>query len=437
MNSLRRTITTRAALMLAVVGVFAAASSFGLVTYEMNKFLDAQLQEIAINVGPGDRSEAGPLLESEDEDQLVVRVWDRSGGLVHRSGPDVDIAWQPRQGLSDVTAEGQHWRVYRWSHAQHDIQIAQAWSARREIAAHAATGAALPLLLAIPLAWAVMSWSIRHTMSGLQRLSADIGHRSVDAREPLSAADVPVEVAPLIEAIDKLVERQRAALDAQRRFVADAAHELRTPLAALQIQVENLLSSELAGEARTLASELDGGVRRTSHLAAQLLEMARTEGAALRDRSAVDLQTIASEMLAEFYTLADARGVELAMSVDQPTTVEADPEAVRKLISILLDNAIGYSPPGKPVEIRIAANASERWIEVVDEGPGISEQAMPFIYDRFFRAAPPGVEGTGLGLAIAKSTADRNGLFLSHRNRAGKAGLIARIAFVQGVAKAS
>nr|WP_264672987.1 hypothetical protein [Bradyrhizobium japonicum] len=196
--------------MLAAIGLLATATSFGLVAYEMNKFLDAQLQEIAVNVGPGDRKGAGPLLESEDEDQLVVRIWDRSGALVHRAGPPIDIPWQSVSGLSDVTADGQDWRVYRWSHAQHDIQIAQAWSARHEIALHAATGAALPLLLAIPLLWAVLGWSISRTMGGLQRLSAEIGQRSVDAQEPLRPVGVPAEVAPLIVAIDKLVDRHRS-----------------------------------------------------------------------------------------------------------------------------------------------------------------------------------------------------------------------------------
>ncbi|WP_057197007.1 MULTISPECIES: hypothetical protein [unclassified Bradyrhizobium] len=125
MISLRRTITVRGTAMLAIVGLAAAASTLALVSYEMNKFLDAQLQEIAVNVGPGDRSEAGPLLDSEDEDHLVVRIWDRSGKVVHRSGPEIDIPWEAQPGLSDVAAAGGDWRVYRWSHARQDVQVAQ------------------------------------------------------------------------------------------------------------------------------------------------------------------------------------------------------------------------------------------------------------------------------------------------------------------------
>lgn len=433
MSSLRRMITTRAMLLLAAIGLLATATSFGLVAYEMNKFLDAQLQEIAVNVGPGDRKDAGPLLESEDEDQLVVRIWDRSGALVHRAGPEIDIPWQPVPGLSDVTAGGQDWRVYRWSHAKHDVQIAQTWSARHEIALHAATGAALPLLLAIPLVWAVLGWSIKRTMSGLQRLSAEIGQRSVDAQEPLRPVGVPEEVAPLIVAIDKLVDRHRSALEAQRRFVADAAHELRTPLAALQIQAENLSAAELPGQTRELADELRDGVRRASHLASQLLEMARTEGAAVHKRDDVDLVALATSSLADFYPLADARDIQLAMTAEAPCTIQGDRHSIGKLIAILLDNAIRYSASGGSVEIRLVNESDSCALEIVDDGPGIPEDAMPFIYDRFFRAAPQGVEGTGLGLAIARSTADRHGLELTHHNRSDATGIVARLRFSRDV----
>ena len=166
MRSLGKAIITPVTSLLAAFCLAAATMSFMLVAFEMNKFLDAQLQEIAINVAPGERSDADPLFDAEHEDQLVVNIWDRSGNLVHRAGPTVNIPWLPQPGLADVVAEGQEWRVYRWSHAEHNIQIAQAWSARREIAAFAATGAALPLLLSIPLAWFVIRRSDRPNPSG-------------------------------------------------------------------------------------------------------------------------------------------------------------------------------------------------------------------------------------------------------------------------------
>ncbi|MEH6952459.1 ATP-binding protein [Nitrobacter sp. NHB1] len=417
--------------MLAAFCLAASTMSFFLVAFEMNKFLDAQLQEIAINVAPGERRDADPLLDAEHEDQLVVRIWDRSGNLVHRAGPPVDIPWRSQPGLTDVVAEGQEWRVYRWSHAQHNIQIAQAWSARREIARFAAAGAALPLLLSIPLAWFIIRRSINRTLRGLHRLSSDIGRRSVDAREPLGPAGVPKEIAPLIVAIDELVERYRRELEAQRRFVADAAHELRTPLAALQIQADNLLASDLSDQSREMANELGEGVRRSSYLASQLLEMARTEGATSPEHRMIDLAALITSILADFVSVAEASDIQFEREIVAAASVKGDEAAIRKLVSILLDNAVRYSPRNGLITVRLLLADNRPKIDILDSGPGITDEAMPFIYDRFFRAAPQEIEGTGLGLAIAKTTADRHDLQLRHANRADQIGTIATIIFPQ------
>ncbi len=429
MRSLSKAIITPVTSLLTVFCLAAAAMSFMLVAFEMNKFLDAQLQEIAINVAPGERRDADPLFDAEHEDQLVVRIWDRSGNLVHRTGPTVNIPWLPQPGLADVVAEGQEWRVYRWSHAQYNIQIAQAWSARREIAAFAATGAALPLLLSIPLGWFIIRRSIRRTLRGLHSLSSDIGRRSVDVREPLGTVGVPSEIVPLIVALDKLVERYRGALEAQRRFVADAAHELRTPLAALQIQADNLLASDLSDRSREMANDLGEGVRRSSHLASQLLEMARTEGAASPEYRAIDLAELITSILVDFVSLAETNDIQFEREIVAAASVRGDEAAIRKLVSILLDNAVRYSPRNGLITVRLSFADNRPKIDILDGGPGIADEAMPFIYDRFFRAAPQEVEGTGLGLAIAKTTADRHDIQLGHANRADQTGTIATIIF--------
>lgn len=436
MISLRRTIITRVIVLVAAIGLSGTAASFVLVTLEMNSFLDAQLQEIAINLGPGKRNSPAPLFDAEDEDHLVIWIWDRSGNLVHRSGPTAEIPWQPQGGLSDVTENGQEWRVYRVSDANEDIQIAQRWSARREIATHAATGAALPFLVAIPLAWLVIGWSINRTLRGLHTLASDIGHRSVDAQEPLRPDGVPEEIVSLIRAIDELVERHRQALEAQRRFVADAAHELRTPLAAVQIQIDNILAADLTSPTRELAEELGAGVRRASRLASQLLEMARTEGAAIPVQRHVDLTALVTSVLPDFFPLAEAKEIDLAVEASRTLWVNNDPNVLRKLVSILLENAIRYSTSGASIEIKLDISENTPRLEIADGGPGIPEEILPFIYDRFFRAAPQEIEGTGLGLAIAKKAAERNGLRLSHRNRTDGSGIIATIEFPCGTCPA-
>lgn len=430
MNSLRTTIVARVVWLVAGVGLAAAAMSFTLTALEIDKFLDAQLQQVAINTAPGEQDATSPLTKTEEEDHLIVQVRDRLGNVIHRSGPLIDIRWQLLPGFFNVSENGLDWRVYRSSNARQDVQIAQRWSARREIAVRAATGAAIPFLLAIPVAWLIIGWSITRTLEGLQQLSSDVAQRSVDAVEPLRPVGIPLEVAPLMAALDKLIERHRQAVETQRRFVADAAHELRTPLAALQVQTENLLADEVLGTSRELVDELGSGVRRASRLTNQLLEMARTEGAETPMRQNVDLVALTTSVLADFLPLADAKLIELTMHADRALSVKGDPDALRRLLSILLENALRYSASGGLIEVNLAAADETAKLEIVDNGPGIAREALPFIYDRFFRAAPQEIEGTGLGLAIAKKTADRNGLRLSHRNRTGTSGTIATIEFL-------
>jgi signal transduction histidine kinase len=159
--------------------------------------------------------------------------------------------------------------------------------------------------------------------------------------------------------------------------------------------------------------------------------MARTEGASLRHRQKVDLQALAMSLLADFYPLAEERNIQLAMTTTGSFSIDGDPEAIRRILAILLDNAITYSKSGCSVELRVVEADGACAIEVVDEGPGIAKDAMPLIYDRFFRAASPEIEGTGLGLAIARSTAEREGIALAHRNRSDRSGLIATVAFAR------
>lgn len=427
MNSLLRTILAPITALLAAFCLAAAAASFVLVTREANKFLDAQLQEIAINT-----SKTTPMdVETGDEDRLVVRVWDRSGAIVYRGGPSVDIPWTHQPGLADAVVDGQMWRVYRWSTAHHNALIAQAWSARREIAAFAAKGAALPLLLAVPLAWLLIRWSIGRTLREFHRLSSAIGNRSLEVRESLQPKDIPTEIVPLIAAINQLVERYRQALETQRRFVADAAHELRTPLAALQIQTDNLLASDLSKQSRELANELGDGVRRSSHLAHQLLEMARSEGSPAVCNRTIDLAALITSILTEFVTLACASGIHLERDIVNPASVDSDDTAVRKILSILIDNAICYSSRDSVVTVKLSLIENQPRIDVMDSGAGIPIDALPFIYDRFYRGASQEIEGSGLGLAIAKAAADRNNIRLLHQRRTDVQGTVATMVFNQ------
>lgn len=425
MTSLRRTVMVYVTILLVIVGLSAAATAYVFVRYEVNSFQDNALQEVALNAGLIYRHDIEPRIDAELEDQLVVQIWDHAGTVLHRSGPPVDMPHQATLGYHDVTAGGEHWRVFLAKDPQHEVQISQRWSAREEVAAYAAAGAAMPLLAAIPIAWLLISWAVRRVLSGLADLSLDIGRRGVDAKDALSLAGVPSEVTPLVGAMNALIERHQQALDAQRRFVSDAAHELRTPLAALQIQIDNLRARDMAPTERDMAAELLAGIRRAAYTVNQLLTMARADASLETDPETVDVNVLTRLTVADFGAVAGSKHIVLTIDAHSDLRITTRAPDLRLILSNLIDNAVRYTPSGGSIVIRTELLERAIVISVIDNGPGISELALPKIFDRFYRAAPQETEGTGLGLSIAKAAADRNGMTIAIANREDGIGLVA------------
>ena len=433
MKSLQKTVMLYVTILLVVVGVTAAIVSYFFVKGEVNSFQDNALQEVALNAGLVYRHDIQPRIDAELEDQLVVQIWDHSERPLHRSGPPVDIPAQADLGYSDVTAGGERWRVFRARDSRHVIQISQRWSAREEVASYAAAGAVIPLIASIPLAWLLIGWVVKRVLAGLGDLSADIGRRSADAKGALRLTGVPAEIVPLVGAMNSLIERQQQALETQRRFVSDAAHELRTPLAALQIQIDNMRAQDITGGAREIADDLLDGIRRATYLVNQLLLLARADASMESDLEFIQAGVLIQMVAAPLASIAEARGLRLVTDIEENISVTVRASEVQLVLSNLLDNAIRYTRNGGLVRIEAKKAADNLEIELTDTGCGIPEAALPRLYERFFRAAPLDIEGTGLGLAIARTAADRNGLRMEIRNRADVQGVVARLTIPIGV----
>jgi len=429
MSSVRRTLIVRMTLLLTIVSLATASTSYVLAKGEANKFLDAQLAEVAMNAGPGLKEEVRRRHDHELEDRLVVQIWERSGTLIYASGPDNSIPRQPDDGYFDVMADNEAWRTYIASDDQLVVQISQRWSARDEIATRAAIGATLPFVLAIPFAWLLIGWSVNQVLEGLGRLSAELEKRSIEARDVLSPDGVPTEIAPLIGAMNSLIIRQRQAVETQLRFVEDAAHQLRTPLAALQLQVDNLFEHNLARPFPDLVADLREGIGRGTRLVGQLLRMARAESPSTGEQQAMSVSDVVRVVVGDCFPILEANGLTMAVNLDEDMKIKGNRADLELLLRILIENSICYTSSGGSVTITAKWTAQDAVIEIIDSGCGIPESALPFVFDRFFRAAPPDVEGAGLGLAIAKAIADRNRYGLSLRNRRDAVGLIAVIEF--------
>jgi two-component system OmpR family sensor kinase len=426
MMSLRRTILVWVTMLLGIVGAGAAAASYYFVRVEADSLLDTQLRQIALNAGEGLSESALPHMRHEIEDEVVVQIWNASGETVLRA-PPISIPRQRKSGFADVEFGGKSWRVYTSSDGVRTAQVAQRWSAREELAGKAALGATLPILSAIPIAWLVIIWVLNRLLRRLGGFAEALAQRSVDAKDPISLENVPPEIAPLNTALNKLIGRHQCAVDRQRRFVSDAAHELRTPLAALQIQVDNLKTRANSTQLEAI-DELNGGVRRASALVEQLLRMARMDDAASsRRRADINLKDLVAAAVADHVAIAMKKDVDLGLSDDETCDVRLSDPEIGVLIANLVDNAIRYTPNGGTIDVVLKLEDTDALVEVVDSGCGIPDAALPRIFDRFFRAAPAEIEGTGLGLAIAKAIADRNGFGLTVKNRLDAQGVVAQV----------
>jgi two-component system OmpR family sensor kinase len=426
MMSLRKTILVWVTVLMAVVGTGATTASYYFAKEEVDTQLDNQLRQIALNAGEGLSDNNLSPVRHGIKDEAVVQIWNAAGEAMLHTSP-INIPRQPKRGFVDIKFAGESWRVFTASDGQRTAQVAQRWSAREEVAENAALGAALPIFAAIPITWLVVIWAINRLLRQLAGFAETLAQRSVDAKDPIRLGNVPSEIAPLNIAINALIGRHQQALDRQRQFVSDAAHELRTPLAALQIQVDNL-KTHAGGTHREAIDEMKAGVRRACTLVDQLLRLARLEAApSSPDRTCVELKDLIAGVIADHVTVAMQKGIDLGLSDNNTFGIRVSDPEVKVLFANLVDNAIRFTPRGGNIDVVLRRDCHDALVEIADSGCGIPNAALPRIFDRFFRAAPPDIEGTGLGLAIAKAIADRNGFRLLVTNRQDAAGAVARV----------
>jgi two-component system OmpR family sensor kinase len=250
----------------------------------------------------------------------------------------------------------------------------------------------------------------------LDRVAIAVGERSPGALLPVAEAGLPVEVAPLVHALNGLLGRLERALGAQRAFIADAAHELRTPLTAVHLQAQLAERATTEAERAHALAELRAGLARATHLVEQLLTLAREEpGVDDRPFAPVNVTELARHVLAEYAAIANARDVDLGMSEgDVPADdaiVNGDAAGLRAMMSNLIDNAVRYTPAGGRVDVSVHRDGDDVVLAVRDTGPGLPPNERERVFDRFYRVPgiyAAGVHGSGLGLAIVKRVAERH-----------------------------
>ncbi len=312
------------------------------------------------------------------------------------------------KGFSDKIIDGHRWRVFStWDDSGKNlIHVAELTKEREEMARAIAGNLLNPLLFSLPLLAFLLWMAVARGLSPLVKLTSEVARREPDNLVPLDVEAAPREVVPLIERLNRLFVRIDASLQKERRFTADAAHELRTPVAAIKAQAQVALAASSEAE-RTHA--LDNAIRgcdRAAHLIDQLLTLARIDTLGDEVAEPCQLRAIAVEVIAAIAPTALAQDVRLELTEGDEAVVRGNPVLLRILLRNLIDNAVRHTPPGTSVRIDVTNEHGQERLSVTDNGPGIPEQELAKVAERFYRPVGTSASGSGLGLSIVKRIAE-------------------------------
>lgn len=421
MKSIRRQ------LLLALLGSISFAMLLGaLAIYrstlaEVDDLFDYQLRQLALSLRDQAYQRAfAPATEDVAEDfDFVIQVWSPEGVRVYYSHPHKTLPGLVQIGYNTIQTPEGSWRVFAAQFNSLVIQVAQPLSVRNKMALTVASHLLLPLLVLLPVLSMLIWILVSRGLKPLNRLAKAVATRSPKALKPLLEEKAPVEVLPLVRSLNDLLARLGEAMTAQRAFIADAAHELRTPIAAMQLQAQLVERAQSTEEAHAAMDDLRAGIHRASHVVTQLLTLARQDpDMAAKPFVSVSLAELARSVIGDQIALAGAKGIDLGMAaVDESALVLGDTDGLRILLANLVENAVRYTPQGGRVDVMVhRLEDGKASVEVEDTGTGIPVREQARVFDRFFRGEATVEPGTGLGLAIVKTVADRHGALIELNN---------------------
>lgn len=418
-HSLRTRLLWSLGVAIAVTALVQATMAYRSALDEADQIFDYHMQQTALTLRTGFLNtdvdaDAGAVRDAEN-DAYVVQVWSANGLQVFQSAARVGLPQRAVLGFSDVQANGTTYRVFSIETGTQVIQVAQDMAARRGMAGTLALRIIAPIALMAPLLMLVVWWVVSRSLAPVARVRRQVAERQADDLSPLGEEGLPDEIRPLAQELNLLFGRVQRAFEAQQNFVADAAHELRSPLAALKLQALGLeRAADDATRARAVA-RLGAGIDRATRLVDQLLVLARHEAslAARIPPQPVVLADVVRLALADALPAARARDLDLGMGASDETAIAGHADALRILVRNLIDNAVKYTPPGGQVDVGLQIAAACLRLTVEDSGPGIPEEDRGRVADRFYRVNGADATGSGLGLAIVKSIAEMHGATLA------------------------
>jgi two-component system OmpR family sensor kinase len=402
---------------------------------DADQIFDFNMQQMALSLrssAPLTNVEANAGIDAAAEDNnLMVQMWTPDGVQVFRTVSRARLPQLAVLGFSNVEANGKTYRIFSLQTNTQTVQVAQDMSLRRDMASNLALRTVGPIAVMMPILMLVVWWVVSVSLEPVARVRKQVASRQADDLSPVSESGLPDEVRPLVQELNLLFGRVRTAFDAQQNFVADAAHELRTPLAALKLQAQGLERADSAEARQVAVGRLTAGIERATRLVEQLLVLARQEAGAAGGAKAqqVALADLARRTVGDLVGVAQNKGVDLGLLRADDALVNGQGDALMILLRNLVDNAIKYTPPGGTVDLAVQLDAAGARIVVEDSGPGIPAEERERVFDRFYRIAGSEASGSGLGLAIIKAIAERHGATLTLGQSERLGGLSAVVTF--------
>ena len=444
--SLQRRLLVMLLLCAPLVWCIALLVSLHRARHEVNELYDSEMVRLARQVqamllaraadpAPAHRGplQAGDSGEADARD-LAIAVWDAEGRLTMADREGVELPRLPEaSGFVDRELHGEPWRIYYLQSFSGEWLVAAGQKSyeREELVVGLTSSQIVPWVLVLPLLLAALAWAVRRALDPLHRLADELAQRRADDLQPVAAQRAPAELQPFLGAMNGLFQRVGDLLERERRFTADAAHELRTPLAILRAQWDVLQGSDGPRERAQAAAALEAGLDRMDRLVEQLLALSRVEARTQTTLAAgeeIRWPPIVEQAMSDCLALASRRRIELGCDWPpagrHPLPMLGDPHLLTVLLRNLLDNAVRYATPGTAVQLRVL----EHGIELENEAPALGADDFARLGERFHR--PPGQQetGSGLGLSIVRRIAALHGLQVEFGPRADGSGMRVRVA---------
>lgn len=431
-KSLRRQLSGWIAIVTIISGITAGGCSFFLTFQEAQELQDDQLRQLALLIdrsGASTDTWAGPV-GNFDESDPDARIIILTLGVVPKAGESAqpvalaDIPVSLPDGFQTIDSHGEAWRLFvRTLSSGKKIAVGQLTEIRNEIARNSGLRTLIPVLLLVPFLNLLTAWIVRRSLLPVINLSHLLDQCDDSNLAKLSEIGVPEEIKPFVVSINSLMQRLGEVLQQQRRFIAYAAHELRSPLTALTLQAENLEHGDSPSERSERLQQLKNGLARTRSLLDQLLSLARQQSSVV---SAVELHfdQIVRQVLEDLMPMAAAKGIDLGCERLDNVVVNAPAEGLSILVRNAVDNAIRYTPAGGTVDVGLYHEGGQVILQVSDNGPGVPTGEEERVFEPFYRVMGSDETGSGLGLAIVHSIADRLGGTVTLRNRENGSGAL-------------